>query len=90
METGIRCYTDGSKTADGTGSGICIMENDKIIKTRALGLTNNATVFQAEIQAIRLGCSIIQNLPKQPTHITFMIDSQAAITALSNTNITRF
>ena len=36
---GLRCYTNRSKTANGVGWGICIMDGDKVIKTRASGLT---------------------------------------------------
>ena len=85
MSSGIRCYTDGSKTEYGVGSGLCIIENDKVIKTRAIGLTGQSTVFQAEIQAIRLATILIpMTLPKGST-VTILSDSQAALLALENT-----
>lgn len=60
------------------------MENTKVIKTRAYGLSSNATVFQAELQAISLGCGLVKgSVPKGRKEI-FMVDSQAAIKALDN------
>ena len=85
---GSRCYTDGSKTTNGSGSGLCIMKDEKVIKTRALKLSNNATVFQAELQAIRLGCSIIKECNTLDKTITFMVDSKAALMALENVDTT--
>ena len=81
---GYRCYTDGSKTKSGSGSGLCIMNDNLVVKTRALGLTRNATVFQSELQAIRLACSLIPECIPKNERITIMIDSQAAINALMN------
>ena len=80
---GIRCYTDGSKIGRDTGSGVCIMVDDKVVKTRAIGLSKHATVFQAELQAIQLGCSLVKEKARKGEKITFMVDSQAAILALN-------
>ena len=85
---GHRCYTDGSRTTKGTGSGVCIMDGSKVTKTRAIGLTNHATVFQAEMQAIRLGCSQIKDAVPKGESITILSDSQAAIKALQNIDTT--
>ena len=61
------------------------MENDTVIKTRAMGLTNNSTVFQAEMQAVRLACSIIkEDVIPEGSDIVLMIDSQAGIKVLEN------
>ena len=62
------------------------MNDDKIICTRSLGLTNNATVFQAEIQAIRLAYPLINERIPVNSPVTIMVDSQAFIKALENTN----
>ena len=64
------------------------MKDEKVIKTRALKLSNNATVFQAELQAIRLGCSIIKECNTLDKTITFMVDSKAALMALENVDTT--
>ena len=60
------------------------MHDDKVIKTRALGLSKHATVFQAELQAIRLACSLIPDCVPKGENIRFMVDSKAAIMALEN------
>ena len=60
------------------------MKDEKVIRTRALKLSDNATVFQAELQAIRLGCSIIKECNNLDKVITFMVDSKAALMALDN------
>ena len=85
---GHRCYTDGSKTKYGVGSGVCIMENSWVTKTRAFGLSSHSSVFQAELQAIRMACPLIKENVKQGSHITIMSDSQAAIKALQNVDTT--
>ena len=59
------------------------MVDDKVVKTRAIGLSKHATVFQAELQAIQLGCSLVKEKARKGEKITFMVDSQAAILALN-------
>ena len=81
---GTRCYTDGSKTSRGTGSGLCIMNDERVVKTRALKLSNHATVFQAELQAIRLACSVIRECEIIEKKVTLLVDSKAALMALEN------
>ena len=61
-----------------------MMNNDRVIKTRSLGLTKNTTVFQSELQAIRLACALMKDVITKQENVTFMIDSQAAIKALTN------
>ena len=60
------------------------MDDERVIKTRAFGLANFATVFQAELQAIRLSCALIRGCIATGEHVTIMSDSQAAIKALEN------
>ena len=85
---GNRCYTDGSKTSRGTGAGFCIMKDDKVQRTRAFALSKNATVFQAEIHAIRRAIPFIREEIKPGETIQIMCDSQAAIKALDSTDTT--
>ena len=47
IKEGLRCYTDGSKTSTGSGAGLCLMQDDKIIKESHIGLSRNSSVFQA-------------------------------------------
>lgn len=79
---GVRCYTDGSKTKFGTGSGICLMNDDKVVAARAFGLSKTTTVFQAELHAIRMAATVIPQKIGIGTNIHIMCDSQAAIKAL--------
>ena len=88
IQYGLRCYTDGSKTARGTGAGFCIMEGNKILKTRAFGLTKTATVFQAELHAIRMAVPFIESTFETGSEIAIMCDSQAAIKAIQEIDTT--
>ena len=92
---GLRCYTDGSKTRHGVGAGICIMNEDRIVRTRSLGLPTYGTVYQAELYAIKQACGLIKStLTKKPelrgkhNVIRILSDSQAALQALSNIDTT--
>ena len=72
---GLHIYMDGSKTKVGTGTGVCVMDEDRIIKTRrAYNLPNYCTVFQAELAAIREGCKLIPGHTKHK-RATIITDS---------------
>ena len=60
------------------------MENDYVTKTRAFGLTPHSSVFQAELQAIRMGCGLVKVTVPTGGDVTFQSDSQAALRALQN------
>ena len=45
-------YTGGSKTSEGVGAGFVIYNKNIRVHTEAFSLPSNATVFQAEIEAI--------------------------------------
>ena len=87
---GFRCYTDGSKTRHGVGSGSCAMIHTYILKTRAYGLQDYCTVFQAELYAIKRSCALITDILDQPQYtedpdfkkVLILSDSQAALLAL--------
>ena len=56
----------GARLAQGPEAGLCIMHNEKVTKTRAFALANSATVFQAEVHAIRMATIYIrENIPKK-------------------------
>lgn len=74
-------YTDGSKTSEGTGSGIFIEELDI---RQSLNLNRDCSVFQAELLAIRQACKLLSSKDIEDRDITIYIDSQAAIKALSS------
>ena len=47
-------YTDGSKTRQGAVAGFVILSGkDKILQTQNISLTDNASIFQAELIAIQ-------------------------------------
>ena len=50
----INVYTDGSKTKQGSGAGYVIMSGkDRVLYTQSINLTENASIFQAELIAIQ-------------------------------------
>ena len=60
------------------------MKDDKIQKTPAFNLSRYATVFKAEIYAIRMTIPFLRETVEVGTTINIMSDSQAAIKALAN------
>ena len=85
---GFRCYTDGSKTRHGVGSGACIMMHTHIMKTRCYGLKDYSTVFQAELYAIQQACKLIVEVKKDFKNdpdfknVRILSDSKSALQAL--------
>jgi hypothetical protein len=82
---GIRCYTDCSKLSrSGSGYTIYRQGTDEPI----LGgneCVGEATVFQAEVHAIKMACIAAKSLPD--IRATIFCDSQAAILAIHKTCI---
>ena len=83
----LTCYTDGSKQEDGkTGYGWMVSKGDYIIEQRSEGMSEQNTVFEAELMAIY---HVINWLRYNQTYITPRIlicsDSQAAIKAIDKT-----
>ena len=76
-------YTDGSKMNEQVGAGVYISRSDKSTVEACFRLPDHATVFQAEIMAIREAADILANLDNL-TQIKFYVDSQAALRALQN------
>jgi len=80
----IRCFTDGSKTQDGeTGAGAVIADGDDKVRER-IPLGKWSTVFQAEVAAIEMTAQSLRLSGKQNREILFLVDNQAAITALGS------
>ncbi|KAL5247005.1 hypothetical protein ACHWQZ_G019016 [Mnemiopsis leidyi] len=81
-------YTDGSKAGNLTGAGFCVYHNDRESFRHSYQLGSLPTVYQCELFALHMAsCWASNNIP-QHTKITFFSDSQAAIRAISSTNIT--
>ena len=83
----ITCYTDGSKTDQGTGYGFVITTNDNVeeIHTHSAKLPDFCSVYQAELIAITAAAERVNELINK--NIVFLTDSQAAINTLNKTNL---
>lgn len=77
-------YTDGSKNEFGVGAGI--YGHRGRIKTSTC-LSQDTTVFQAEIAAILLAVGEINKLQGEIRSIAIFTDSQAALKALQSTQV---
>ena len=76
-------YTDGSKTDNGSGSGVYNVSEEISI---ALGTT--ASVFQAELHAISVCAATLLRQGTTGQRISIYSDSQAAIKAVGNVRCT--
>ena len=79
---GPAIYTDGSKSEEGTGSGVFI---EFLNIKESFKLLDNCSVFQTEVYAIQralLTVSQLDQLPAQP--ITIFVDIQAALKAIGS------
>ena len=77
----IRCYTDGSRLDSRAGAGAVVFEGKEIQEIFKQGI-GDRSVFQAELQAIKLAAEFLQGLYGRD--IKFRVDSQAAIKALGS------
>ena len=79
-------FTDGSKLNGRVGAGYIIYRGEEEIESRKIRLSDNGTVFQAEISAIHSAALwLMTNQVEGP--VTFFVDSQAALMALKHENI---
>ena len=81
QENSINCFTDGSKTEQGTGCAY-ITKGNSINSQQYFNLNHKNSVFQAEIYAIQKACEDMLEKKIEEKQITIHIDSQAAIRAL--------
>jgi ribonuclease HI len=79
------CYTDGSKLGNRTGYGYLINRSGRTTHQGHDHMGPRATVFMAEVRAIStVAHTLMQRINQR---IKIRSDSQAAITAISNINI---
>ena len=80
----ITCYTDGSKTEEGTGYGSTTTTNNNNIElnTQSSKLPDYCTVYQAELTAITNAAAALNIIANNKT-IVFFTDSQSSIEALA-------
>ena len=79
MVKGLVWYMDGSRTAEGTGAGVC---GQSVSRRLSIPLGKYATVFQAEVYVI-LACTHeikAQDWPEK--YVSICSDSQEALKAL--------
>ncbi|XP_065356722.1 uncharacterized protein LOC135951073 [Calliphora vicina] len=76
---GCAVFTDGSKMDSGTLAGVYLVDYD--IK-RSYRLSNECSVFQAEIFAIWKATELIKAHVNRGAEVTIYVDSQAALKAL--------
>ncbi|GBM60131.1 Putative protein in type-1 retrotransposable element R1DM [Araneus ventricosus] len=76
-------YTDGSKTEKGVGAAYCRIAQNRIIESWFVKLPSQATVFQAELLALRKAVELAKTMVNQ-TPIKIFTDNRAAIQASSN------
>ena len=84
----INAYTDGSRIGGMTGAGYTIRSRNAEIGSASIKLPEHTTVFQAEIVAVRdAGRALLAEPRVTASFIKIFIDSQAAIKALANSQI---
>ena len=87
--TQINIFTDGSRTPFHVGAGYTIQIRGKERYSNSLKLSENTTVFQAEIIAIREATRhMLHTLDSEYEYIKILTDSQAALQALNDTTYT--
>ncbi|GBL75165.1 hypothetical protein AVEN_194414-1 [Araneus ventricosus] len=82
INTGLRIYTDGSKTEKGVGAAFCVLTDVNITHRWSTRLSLRNTVFQAEILALLKAVEHAVSLPTQ--QLTILVDNQASINSAAN------
>ena len=82
-------YTDGSKIEGKIGAGLIIYQHKEIIYRQSYALPKEASIFQAELEAIRQAAIFFnRNKQRYPAkYIKILVDSQAALKALCNSSV---
>jgi ribonuclease HI len=76
---GFVWYTDGSRTAEGTGAGVY---GQSVNRRLSIPLGKHATVFQAEVYAILACTHEIEAQDRPEKYVSICSDSQVALKAL--------
>jgi ribonuclease HI len=76
---GLVWYTDGSRTAEGSGAGVY---GQSVNIRLSIPLGKHATVFQAEVYAILACAHEIEDQDRPEKYVSICSDSQAALKAL--------
>ena len=86
MHSQLNVYTDGSKTNTGTGAGYVVFDQKEMIHKDYIPLAPTATVYQAELLAIKYAAVFLHKMKKtlKPKYVKFFSDSRAALPTLNN------
>ncbi|GBM86393.1 hypothetical protein AVEN_271684-1 [Araneus ventricosus] len=76
INTGLRIYTDGSKTEKGVGAAFCVLTDVNITHRGSTRLSLRNTVLQAEILALLKAVEHAVALPTQ--QLTILVDTQGS------------
>jgi hypothetical protein len=76
---GLVWFTDGSRTADGTGAGVYGQSADRRLN---ISLGKHATVFQVEVYEILACVHEIKTQDRPEKYVSICSDSQADMKAL--------
>ena len=82
-------YTDGSKIEGRTGAGVIIYKHKEIIYKQSYSLPTRASIFQAELEAIRQAALFFnkQRTRYPAKYIKLLVDSQAALKSLCHNSV---
>ena len=83
----VACYTDGSKTDQGTGYGFLITtkNNAEVIHTHSAKLPDYCSVYQAELSAITAAAEWLRGYDSNS--IIIFTDSQAGLNTMDKTTL---
>ncbi|GBL75329.1 hypothetical protein AVEN_194540-1 [Araneus ventricosus] len=82
INTGLRIYTDGSKTEKGVGAAFCVLTDINITHRWSTRLSLRNRVFQAELLTLLKAMEHAVTLPTQ--QLTILVDNQASINSAAN------
>jgi ribonuclease HI len=82
QDSQIMVYTDGSRFKGKTGGGVCAFIDGGLVFTKSFHLGEDASVFQAEVLAIKHAADWLKSLNRRYTRVNIHCDSQSAIRAL--------
>ena len=78
-----RVYTDGSKADEKVGAAFVIVRNNIVVDSGQARLSDESSVFQAEITAIKAAADRMFEIDEEAVRsVSFHVDSQAALLAL--------
>ncbi|XP_035204546.1 uncharacterized protein LOC118179482 [Stegodyphus dumicola] len=84
----IEAFTDGSKKDNRVGAAFVIYKNSQEIMSKQIRLNDEATVFQAEVVALKEVCKWLSHNADSNTPIKIFTDSQSSLQSLNKIRIT--